>query len=94
MLWLTEFLCCSVVGTQRLWQVFGLIRGIAPFRLIGANRDYFVVSSDSGRIVVLEYNPERNSFDKASTASCTPHVENELPPGGVVKGVARNACFV
>jgi splicing factor 3B subunit 3 len=45
-------------------EVFGLIRGIAPFRLIGANRDYFVVSSDSGRIVVLEYNPERNSFDK------------------------------
>jgi splicing factor 3B subunit 3 len=45
-------------------EVFGLIRSVAAFRLIGANRDYIVVSSDSGRVVVLEYSPEKNQFEK------------------------------
>ncbi|KAK2194825.1 bifunctional Cleavage-polyadenylation specificity factor, partial [Babesia duncani] len=36
-------------------EVFGLIRKISTFRLTGAQRDYLVVSSDSGRIVILEF---------------------------------------
>ncbi|KAI8824396.1 CPSF A subunit region-domain-containing protein [Fimicolochytrium jonesii] len=45
-------------------QVFGIIRSIAPFRLTGASKDYIVVGSDSGKIVILEYNPEKNVFDR------------------------------
>ncbi|ORZ14502.1 CPSF A subunit region-domain-containing protein [Absidia repens] len=45
-------------------ECFGLIRSIVPFRLTGATKDYIVVGSDSGRIVILEYNPIRNTFDK------------------------------
>ncbi|CAN6237656.1 unnamed protein product [Urochloa humidicola] len=45
-------------------DVFGAIRSLAPFRLTGANKDYLVVGSDSGRLVILEYNPDRNRFDK------------------------------
>ncbi|KAJ8329230.1 pre-mRNA-splicing factor rse1 [Batrachochytrium dendrobatidis] len=45
-------------------QVFGLIRSLAAFRLAGASKDYLVVGSDSGRIVILEYNPAKNTFDK------------------------------
>ena len=36
-------------------EVFGVIRSIAPFRLTGGGRDYLIMGSDSGRIVILEY---------------------------------------
>ena len=45
-------------------DVFGVIRSLAQFRLTGANKDYLVVGSDSGRLVILEYSPDRNRFDK------------------------------
>lgn len=45
-------------------EIFGAIRSLAQFRLTGAQKDYIVVGSDSGRIVVLEYNKEKNCFDK------------------------------
>ncbi|KAG4908664.1 hypothetical protein AAZX31_20G225900 [Glycine max] len=45
-------------------EIFGAIRSLAQFRLMGAQKDYIVVGSDSGRIVILEYNKEKNVFDK------------------------------
>ena len=45
-------------------EVFGCIRALAPFRLTGASRDYIIVGSDSGRIVILEYVKEANHFKK------------------------------
>ncbi|CAM8900822.1 unnamed protein product [Rhodiola kirilowii] len=45
-------------------EVFGAIRSLAQFRLTGAQKDYIVVGSDSGRIVILEYNKEKNVLDK------------------------------
>eukprot|EP01117_Protostelium_nocturnum_P009747 TRINITY_DN3484_c0_g1_i1.p1 TRINITY_DN3484_c0_g1~~TRINITY_DN3484_c0_g1_i1.p1 ORF type:complete len:1179 (-),score=412.47 TRINITY_DN3484_c0_g1_i1:140-3676(-) len=45
-------------------EIFGNIRSILPFRLTGAHKDYVIVGSDSGRIVILEYNPAKNRFDK------------------------------
>eukprot|EP00047_Mylnosiga_fluctuans_P012671 m.27271 g.27271 ORF g.27271 m.27271 type:complete len:1191 (+) comp4410_c0_seq1:3-3575(+) len=45
-------------------EIFGVIRSMLPFRLTGAQKDYLVVGSDSGRICVLEYNPEKNVFER------------------------------
>lgn len=45
-------------------EVFGVIRSLKPFRLVGGNRDYIVAGSDSGRITILQYNAEKNRFDK------------------------------
>ncbi|XP_069113923.1 splicing factor 3B subunit 3 [Argopecten irradians] len=45
-------------------EVFGMIRSLMPFRLTGGNKDYIVVGSDSGRIVILEYVPQKNMFEK------------------------------
>eukprot|EP01087_Luapelamoeba_hula_P013056 TRINITY_DN3708_c0_g1_i1.p1 TRINITY_DN3708_c0_g1~~TRINITY_DN3708_c0_g1_i1.p1 ORF type:complete len:1235 (+),score=206.04 TRINITY_DN3708_c0_g1_i1:98-3802(+) len=45
-------------------EIFGNIRSLQPFRLTGDKKDYIVVGSDSGRIVVLQYNDEKNTFDK------------------------------
>jgi splicing factor 3B subunit 3 len=45
-------------------KVFGVIRSLITFRLTGGSKDYVIVGSDSGRIVILEYNSEKNAFDK------------------------------
>jgi hypothetical protein len=45
-------------------DVFGVIRSLAAFRLTGAQRDYIIVGSDSGRIVILDYNKDKNTFVK------------------------------
>ncbi|XP_067652800.1 splicing factor 3B subunit 3 [Haliotis asinina] len=45
-------------------EVFGVIRAIMPFRLTGGSKDYIVVGSDSGRIVILEYIPSKNIFER------------------------------
>ena len=45
-------------------NVFGLIRRIAAFRLSGTNRDYLVMTSDAGRIIVLEFDGVKNKWKK------------------------------
>lgn len=45
-------------------ECFGLIRNIAPFRLTGGNKDYLAVTSDSGRIVLLDWDVKTKSFVK------------------------------
>ncbi|KAL5604474.1 hypothetical protein BROUX41_002443 [Berkeleyomyces rouxiae] len=45
-------------------DVFGIIRGLAAFRLAGSNKDYLIVASDSGRITILEYNSASNRFER------------------------------
>lgn len=45
-------------------EVFGAVRSLVQFRLTGSQKDYIVVGSDSGRIVILEYNLEKNTFEK------------------------------
>jgi len=45
-------------------EVFGIIRSLAAFRLTGANKDYLVVGSDSGRIVILSYDGSARRFTK------------------------------
>ena len=43
----------EVVGSC---EVFGLIRSLLTFRLMGMQRDFLVVGSDSGRMVIVEWN--------------------------------------
>ena len=48
-------------GLSSLLTIF-----FCPFTLFMsfAPADYIVVGTDSGRIVILEYNPTKNSFDR------------------------------
>jgi splicing factor 3B subunit 3 len=39
--------------------VFGIVRAIQPFRLIGMKKDFLVIGSDSGRIVILEFDSQK-----------------------------------
>lgn len=45
-------------------EIFGVARSLIPFRLTGGSKDFIIVGSDSGRIVILEYNPTKNVFEK------------------------------
>lgn len=45
-------------------NVFGVIRSLLAFRLTGGNKDYIVVGSDAGRIVILEYNAQKVCFER------------------------------
>lgn len=45
-------------------EIFGVIRSLMGFRLTGGTKDYIVLGSDSGRIVILEYNQVKNCFDR------------------------------
>lgn len=45
-------------------EVFGAIRALSAFRLTGGSRDFLIVGSDSGRIVILDYVKEKNAFVK------------------------------
>jgi splicing factor 3B subunit 3 len=45
-------------------EAFGVIRKIMPFRLLGMQKDFLVVGSDSGRIVILEWDNEGQRFVK------------------------------
>ncbi|XP_049296828.1 splicing factor 3B subunit 3 isoform X1 [Anopheles funestus] len=52
------------VHTLLQTEVFGVIRSLMSFRLTGGSKDYAVIGSDSGRIVILEYNPAKNQLEK------------------------------
>jgi splicing factor 3B subunit 3 len=52
------------ISTVIATDVFGSIRSLAAFRLTGGTKDYAIVGSDSGRIVILDYDPKTSSFVK------------------------------
>ncbi|KAI0494610.1 hypothetical protein KFK09_024751 [Dendrobium nobile] len=52
------------IQTLHSVEVFGTIRCLAHFRLTGSQKDYVLVGSDSGRIVIMEYHKEKNCFHK------------------------------
>ena len=41
-----------------------MIRALKSFRLTGGSKDYIIVGTDSGRIVILEYMPSKNIFER------------------------------
>lgn len=43
---------------------FGVIRSLQSFRLAGQQRDYCVISSDSGRVCVLEFDAAKSEFKR------------------------------
>ena len=51
----------NIVATQ---EVFGIVRKLLVFRLLGMQRDFLVVGSDAGRLVILEYDKKKERFVK------------------------------
>ncbi|TFY79904.1 hypothetical protein EWM64_g4112 [Hericium alpestre] len=62
-------------------DVFGSIRSLAAFRLTGGNKDYAIVGSDSGRIVILDYDPKTSSFVKVHQETFGKSGARRIVPG-------------
>ncbi|XP_072013068.1 splicing factor 3B subunit 3-like [Amphiura filiformis] len=45
-------------------EIFGVIRSLMAFRLTGGSKDFIVIGTDSGRIVIMEYNASKNAFER------------------------------
>ncbi|KAM0792362.1 pre-mRNA-splicing factor rse1 [Microbotryomycetes sp. NB124-2] len=65
-------------------EAFGTIRSMAPFKLMGGTKDYIILGSDSGRIVVLEYDPEHNEFKKLHQETYGRSGSRRIVPGQYV----------
>ena len=52
------------VQTVASVEVFGEVRALSCFRLTGGSVDYIVVASDSGRLVILEFNGDKACFQR------------------------------
>lgn len=62
-------------------DAYGTIRSLASFRLTGGTKDYLVLGSDSGRIVVLEYDAEGNAFVKVHQETYGKSGSRRIVPG-------------
>lgn len=45
-------------------NLFGILRSISSFRIAGSSKDHIIVTSDSGRVAVLDYNPDKNILEQ------------------------------
>lgn len=76
-------------------DVFGCIRSLAAFRLTGAQRDYIIVGSDSGRIVILDYNRDKNQFIKVHQETFGRSGCRRIVPGQYVAADPKGrACII
>ncbi|KAJ6511945.1 CPSF A subunit region-domain-containing protein [Mycena vitilis] len=79
-------------------DVFASIRSLASFRLTGNNKDYAIVGSDSGRIVVLEFSPEAGKFIKLHQETYGKTGARRIVPGQLLatdpKGRSVMICAV
>lgn len=75
-------------------EVFGLIRTLIGFRLTGTNRDYIVVGSDSGRVVILQYDGEKNEFRKIHQETFGKTGVRRIVPGQYLAADPKGRAFM
>ncbi|KDQ21634.1 hypothetical protein BOTBODRAFT_26066 [Botryobasidium botryosum FD-172 SS1] len=62
-------------------DVFATIRSLAAFRLTGGTKDYVIVGSDSGKIVILEYDSKTNAFNSLHQETFGKSGSRRIVPG-------------
>ncbi|MEN2497921.1 MAG: Splicing factor 3B subunit 3, partial [Marteilia pararefringens] len=65
-------------------QTFGIIHQLLSFRLTGSIQDYIAVVSDSGKIVILEYDAQKNCFVKLHQESYGRSGCRRIVPGAML----------
>ncbi|GAB4816845.1 hypothetical protein N2152v2_003891 [Parachlorella kessleri] len=76
-------------------EVFGVIRSLQPFRFPGAQQDYVIAGSDSGRVVILQYSKEKNEFVKVHQETFGKSGCRRIVPGEFVAADPKGrACLV
>lgn len=76
-------------------EAFGCIRAIAPVRLTGAQTDHILLGTDSGRIVLLKFNKEKNIFQKVHQETFGKTGCRRIVPGQfLATDVKGRACMI
>ncbi|KAI9692634.1 MAG: pre-mRNA-splicing factor rse1 [Bogoriella megaspora] len=70
-------------------DVFGVVRKMATFRLAGSGK-----GSDSGRLVILEYQPQVNRFDQLRADTFGKSGIRRVVPGEFVASDAKGRCVM
>ncbi|KAF8331909.1 CPSF A subunit region-domain-containing protein [Cantharellus anzutake] len=69
------------VTTVLAQDAFASIRSLSAFRLTGGTKDYIVIGSDAGRIVILEYDAKNNAFNKLQQETFGKSGARRIVPG-------------
>ena len=64
-------------------QTFGIIRDLCSFRLTGI-QEFICIVSDSGKIVIVQYNPSTNSFVKLHQETYGKSGCRRIVPGQII----------
>ncbi|KAK3703320.1 pre-mRNA-splicing factor rse1 [Vermiconidia calcicola] len=75
-------------------DVFGIVRGVSAFRIPGTGTDQLVVSSDSGRVVLLNYDPDKNSFKRIHQETFGKSGVRRTVPGQYLASDPRGRCVM
>jgi len=82
------------VQTVHASEVFGIVRSIATVRLTGGNRDYIVIGSDSGKIVILEYSVDKQCFERVHAETYGKTGVRRIVPGQYVAADPRGRAVM
>lgn len=62
-------------------EVFGCIRSLMAFKLPSSTKDYLVIGSDSGKFIMLQFNTQKNIFEKVHQETFGKSGSRRIVPG-------------
>ncbi|KAK4550552.1 hypothetical protein LTR36_000131 [Oleoguttula mirabilis] len=80
------------VSTVVEQDAFGIIRGVTAFRIPGTPTDQLIVSSDSGRLTMLNYDHAKNSFKRVHLETFGKSGVRRTVPGQYLASDPRGRC--
>ncbi|KAK5122599.1 hypothetical protein LTR85_003862 [Meristemomyces frigidus] len=80
------------VSTVLDQDVFGIIRGVTAFRIPGTPTDQLIVSSDSGRLTMLNYDHTKNTFKRVHLETFGKSGVRRTVPGQYLASDPRGRC--
>jgi splicing factor 3B subunit 3 len=75
-------------------DVFGIVRGVAAFRIPATTVDQLIVSSDSGRVAMLQYDNEKNKFKRVHLETYGKSGVRRTIPGQYLASDPRGRCIM
>lgn len=80
------------VSTVVEQDVFGIVRGVAAFRIPGTSTDQLILSSDSGRLTMLNYDAAKNAFKRIHQETFGKSGIRRTVPGQYLASDPRGRC--
>ncbi|KXT17476.1 hypothetical protein AC579_5690 [Pseudocercospora musae] len=75
-------------------DVFGIVRGVAAFRIPGTSTDQLVIASDSGRVAMLTYDHGKQQFKRVHLETYGKSGVRRTIPGQYLASDTRGRCIM